>query len=55
MGSQCNSSSSVIQYFCCTGTEYFLVGVTEVNGLTATSNQILCSRQLGRRLEARRS
>jgi hypothetical protein len=39
MGNQYNSSSSVMPYFCCTGTEYFLVRVTDANGLRATSNQ----------------
>ena len=40
MGSGYNSSSSVMPYFCCSGiTEYFLVNVTDANGLTAQSNQ----------------
>ena len=39
MGSQYNSSSSVAGNFCCVGTNYFRVDVTDANGQTAQSNQ----------------
>jgi hypothetical protein len=39
MGSQYNSASSVSGNFCCVGTNYFRVDVTDANGQTAQSNQ----------------
>jgi hypothetical protein len=39
MGSQYNGSSSLSGSFCCVGTNYFRVDVTDTNGQTAQSNQ----------------